>query len=67
MKEGLNPEINKPTGENLNDGKTGNGSVDANSYKAVAVGSVLTLDNVKLGYADAATVTAAPRRNNKNK
>lgn len=67
VKEGLNPEISIPTGGDLNDGKTGNSSVDANSYKAVAVGSVLTLDNVKLGYADAATVTAAPRRNNKNK
>lgn len=61
------PAPNIPSGGGLNGGGVAGSTLATNSYKAVAVGSVLTLDNVKLGYADAATVTAAPRRNNKNK
>lgn len=69
MRDDTQPALNIPSGSSLNisgyNGLTNN--IPANEYKAFAVGSVLTLDNVKLGYADAATVTAAPRRNNKNK
>ena len=56
------PAPNIPSGGGLNGGGVAGSTLATNSYKAVAVGSVLTLDNVKLGYADAATVTAAPRR-----
>jgi hypothetical protein len=69
MRDDTEPALNIPSGSALSisgyNGATNN--IPANEYKAFAVGSVLTLDNVKLGYADAATVTAAPRRNNKNK
>lgn len=46
--------VNIPTGEALKDisssaGGTNN-KIGANSYKALATGSVLTVDNVKLGY-----------------
>lgn len=69
MRDDTEPALNIPSGSALSisgyNGATNN--IPTNEYKAFAVGSVLTLDNVKLGYADAATVTAAPRRNNKNK
>lgn len=47
------PPINIPTGSDLKelDGvQLGNGTLDANTYHALAVGSVLTIDNVKLNY-----------------
>lgn len=69
MRDDTTPSLNIPSGRSLEiSGHNGaSNKIPANEYKAFAVGSVLTLDNVKLGYADAATVTAAPRRNNKNK
>lgn len=69
MRDDTQPALNIPSGSSLNiSGYNGlTNKIPANEYKAFAVGSVLTLDNVKLGYADAATVTAAPRRNNKKK
>lgn len=57
VKEGMDPTINVPSGGDLNDGKTGNSDVDANKYKALAVGSVLTLDNVKVSYDGVPTIT----------
>lgn len=69
MRDDTEPALNIPSGSALSisgyNGATNN--IPTNEYKAFAVGSVLTLDNVKLGYADAAAVTAAPRRNNKKK
>lgn len=49
------PAINIPTGDALNEGVawsnfTNPPKVAANQYKAVATGSVLTVDNVKLNY-----------------
>ncbi len=51
------PSINIPTGDSLNEyslNNVGNGlrnnTLDANSYHALATGSVLTIDNVKLNY-----------------
>lgn len=46
-----NPPINIPTGSALNESQSlGNRELNANSYHAVATGSVLKVDNVKLGY-----------------
>lgn len=43
--------LNIPSGTQLNEGLgLGNGTKEANDYKAYAVGSVLTVDNVKLNY-----------------
>lgn len=44
--------INIPSGSSLNDGAPSRGYTfpDANHYNAVATGSVLTIDNVKLNY-----------------
>lgn len=64
MRDDAEPAINIPSGSSLSiSGHNGmNNSIPTNEYKAFAVGSVLTLDNVKLGYTDDVTVTAAPRR-----
>lgn len=43
--------VNIPSGSELNSGATyGNRTVAANEYKAVATGSVLKVDNIKLNY-----------------
>lgn len=69
MRDDTEPALNIPSGSSLSisgyNGLTNN--IPANEYKAFAVGSVLTLDNVKLGYADAVTVTVASDINNKHK
>lgn len=64
MRDDSEPAINTPSGSSLSiSGYNGsNDNIPANQYKAFAQGSVLTLDNVKLGYTDDVTVTAAPRR-----
>lgn len=62
-KSGVTPAIHIPSGTELNDGYYGwntftnaNSTTQAaNSYKAQAIGSVLTVDNVKLGYETGST------------
>lgn len=50
-RSGVTPAINIPSGSALNEGQgLGNKTIGANTYHALAVGSVLTLDNVQLGY-----------------
>jgi hypothetical protein len=45
------PPVVVPTGSSLSEGQSlGNKTISANSYHAVATGSVLTLDNVTLNY-----------------
>lgn len=59
------PPIYIPSGSELNEGKTlGNHTLSANSYKAVAIGSELIIDNVVAHYGDApgTTPAAAPKR-----
>ncbi|MBO4965353.1 MAG: hypothetical protein J6C81_03710 [Muribaculaceae bacterium] len=53
-----NVSIDIPTGSRLNEG-TGleNATLAANQYHAVAVGSVLTISNVSLGYAAPASAS----------
>lgn len=64
---GVTPAVNIPSGSDLNDGVTNalnftrTQTVDANMYKAVAVGSVLVIDNVALGY-DAKTAAQVAKR-----
>lgn len=64
MRDDTQPALNTPSGSQLEQsGHTGlSPNIPTNEYVAFAVGSVLTLDNVKLGYTDDVTVTAAPRR-----
>lgn len=59
VKSGASASIVIPSGSALNEG-TGlnNKKLEANSYKSVAVGSVLTIDNVTLGYASTTTRSA---------
>lgn len=48
---GDNIGVNIPSGSALNEGQgLGNKTIDANTYHALATGSVLTVDNVKLNY-----------------
>lgn len=50
--QGSSAPINIPTGDALNEhAGLGNKTIDANSYHAVATGSILTIDNVKATYA----------------
>lgn len=49
----------------LNMTNSKNHPIPANEYKAKAVGSKLTISNVKLGYEGAVSVTKAPRRNHR--
>lgn len=68
--QGSSAPINKPTGNALDEGATlNNNTIPANQYKAVATGSILTIDNVKATYAsEPAGVNAAPqRKTNKRK
>lgn len=63
--QGAKAPINIPTGTSLNEGQgLGNKTIDANSYHAVATGSVLKIDNVTAHYGDAPGITpaAAPKR-----
>lgn len=67
-RSGVTPAVNIPSGSALKESGVRLNTdyywtLSENTYKALATGSVLTIDNVKLGYADAATVTPAPRRN----
>lgn len=64
MRDDTQPSLNTPSGKELEQsGHTGlSPDIPTNEYVAFAVGSVLTLDNVKLGYTDDVAVTAAPRR-----
>lgn len=62
------PGIHIPSGTDLNDGGgLNNNNLGDNHYKALATGSVLTIDNVKLGYevSSIATPSAAKRRSNR--
>lgn len=62
---GTVPSVNIPSGSQLNEGQgLGNHTINANSYHALATGSVLTIDNVRLGYeaTSSATPNAAPAR-----
>lgn len=48
---GVTPVVNIPTGKSLNEGiSLGNKTIAANTYHALAVGSVLTVDNVRVLY-----------------
>lgn len=61
------PAVNIPSGSALNEGTgLGNKTIGANSYHAVALGSKLTIDNVKLNYQMSAAQAAAKRRQGKN-
>ena len=66
-RSGLTPKIYIPQGSELNEGKGGNADVDENAYHALATGSVLTIDNVKLGYEASAVANpnASKRRSNR--
>lgn len=57
------PAINIPSGSALDEGQgLGNHTLPENTYKALATGSVLVVDNVKLGYDEVTTVLSAPRK-----
>lgn len=58
-KEGVTPNIYKPTGEELRQpGNTGwSSNISENAYKAFAKGSELTVDNVKVSYSGVPTIT----------
>ncbi|MDE5840671.1 MAG: PCMD domain-containing protein, partial [Muribaculaceae bacterium] len=57
-----------PSGSKLNEGQgLGNGKIDANSYKALATGSVLTIDNVKVHYDSGQTPANAKKRSIKKR
>lgn len=63
-KSGVTPSINIPSGSALNQGTglgTGNNQ-EVSNLKAVAVGSVLTVDNVRFGYDESVTATSKPAR-----
>lgn len=50
-RSGMTPAIYIPTGSELDEGRgLGNHTQPANTYKAVALGSKLKIDNVRLGY-----------------
>ncbi|MDE6536973.1 MAG: DUF4493 domain-containing protein [Muribaculaceae bacterium] len=54
---GVSPKVNIPTGSALKESGNSTNKIGANEYHAVALGSKLTIDNVKLGYTDTATKT----------
>lgn len=61
------PAINIPKGSALNENQgLGNKTIAANRYHALATGSVLTVDNVALGY-DASVKSAKPARKSNSK
>ncbi|MDE5790403.1 MAG: DUF4493 domain-containing protein [Muribaculaceae bacterium] len=66
---GLSATVNIPTGSQLNENQSlGNHTLKANSYHAVALGSKLTIDNVKLGYDPVSTESEAKHsKGNKTK
>lgn len=55
------PPINIPKEDALNESKTGNSDVGVNSYKAVATGSKLWVDNVSITYWQDTTSVPAPK------
>lgn len=66
------PSINIPTGTALKEEgvKYSSRTIDANTYHALAIGSVLTIDNVTLDYTDPWTTTTqsqAPKRKQNSK
>lgn len=69
-KEGTTPDLNIPSGTALKETAVNAGTftkpenhfISANGYQAKATGSVLTLDNVKLGYTETAVVKSASKR-----
>lgn len=68
-KSGVTPAIYIPKGSELREPQitatnylTNPPQITTNQYKAVAIGSVLTVDNVKLGYDAAPSVTAVRRK-----
>lgn len=62
------PPIKIPTGKSLNENAgLGNNTIDPNSYKAVATGSELWVDNVTAHYDSAPPVSPAPKRNHTKK
>lgn len=69
--QGANAPIEIPTGSKLDEGQgLGNKTIGANSYQAVATGSVLKIDNVIAHYGDAPGTTpaaASKRKTNKKK
>lgn len=54
-----NPPIFIPSGDALDEGKVANQDVDQNKYKAVATGSELWIDNVRLNYESAPNTSTA--------
>ncbi|MCM1291562.1 MAG: DUF4493 domain-containing protein [Prevotella sp.] len=63
-----NIELNIPSGSALNENqRLGNRTLDANSYHALATGSVLTIDNVAVGYDLASSAAAKNARKNNSK
>lgn len=66
--QGTSAPINIPTGKNLTENQSlTDMSIDANSYHAVATGSVLTINNVKATYASEPSATAAKSPASKRK
>ena len=57
IRSDADPAPNIPTGGNLNGGGVAGSHIPDNQYKALAVGSVLTVDNVKLTYDGMPTIT----------
>lgn len=69
-KEGVTPDIHIPTGSELQENGVSLNTnyyftLPENNYHALATGSVLTIDNVSLGYEEVTNITPAPRRNSK--
>ncbi|MGN0237109.1 MAG: DUF4493 domain-containing protein [Lepagella sp.] len=63
---GVDPSIYIPSGDELYESGVRLDTnyywdLDPNTYHAVAIGSVLTIDNVKLGYAASSAASAAPK------
>ncbi|MDE7350152.1 MAG: DUF4493 domain-containing protein [Muribaculaceae bacterium] len=60
------PPVNIPSGSALNENQSlGNHTLKANSYHAVAIGSVLKIDNVKAYYGNAQVTAKTPKKSNK--
>ncbi|MCM1369715.1 MAG: DUF4493 domain-containing protein [Candidatus Amulumruptor caecigallinarius] len=65
-RSGVTPAIVIPTGTQLDEGQSlGNKTIAANKYHAFATGSVLRVDNVKLGYEATENATATFKRTGK--
>lgn len=63
-----NPPIDIPSGSALNEHQSlGNHTLDANTYHALATGSVLKIDNVKAIYGNTETPANAPKKSSKKR